>query len=361
MIVDLFKTALDGSGRRELVGISVDEVKWTLNGAGGAKLSCSPLELDAAHVLLDECELQVWMNETYSQCVIPRTVSGDSSKVSYDCEGLVSEFHDGVITTPPVGGLIPQNAPVLHWTAQEQFSVVVQLIDWWQSQPNCDRRIDYASFTASGVFRSRTFYQDAMENLWDALQEFPKLYLGFDFDVVLFGDGRREFTPYYPRKGSRKALYLLEFDERGRKYVEGVEGWRRSALNVATDVYNTGGSITQDNPDPTPDEQFKIVGHYEDAAASAQFRRKTKVISSGQIIDVGWLNDRAREEEVLRGQLLTTGELAVSESLFGLVTTGDVVPVNVDFGVLQMKGDFRIMEITWRKDKANLLLSLQPA
>jgi hypothetical protein len=359
--VDVFLTSLAGTNRRELTGLAVDEVKWTLNGSGGAKITCLPLEASAAYIVLDECELQIWMNGVYSHCVIPRTVGGNTQQVSYECEGLLSELHDGVVTTPPLGGLFPQNLPVLHWTGQEQFNIALELLDWWQSQPNCDRRIDPAFVTASGVFRSRTFYQDAAENLWDAFQEFPKLYLGFDFDIVLFGDGRREFTPYYPNKGSRKAQYLLSFDERGKRYVENIEGWKRSALNVATDVYNTGGNVTQDNPDPTPDETFKIVGHYEDAAASAQYRRKTKVISSGQIIDLGWLNDRAREEEVIRGKPLTTGEIAVSESLFGLITTGDALPVNVDYGVMQIKGEFGIMEITSRKDKANLLLSLQPA
>lgn len=361
MIVDVFKTTLAGTGRRELSNVTVDEVKWTLNGAGGAKISCSPLEPAASYILLDECELQIWMNGAYSHCVIPRTVGGNTQRITYDCEGLLSELHDGVVTTPPLGGLFPQNLPILSWTAQEQFNIALQLLDWWQSQPNSDRRIDPAFVTASGVLRSRIFFQDSAENLWDAFQEFPKLYLGFDFDIVLFGDGRREFTPYYPSKGSRKADYVLEFDQRGRKYVEDVENWKGSAINLATDVYNTGGTVTQDNPDPTPDEQFKVVGHYEDAAGSAQYRRKTKVISSGQIIDLGWLNDRAREEEFIRGQPLTTGDLAVSESLFGLITTGDVLPVNVDYGVMKMKGDFRIMEITWRKDKANLLLSLQPA
>lgn len=361
MDVDVFKTDLDGTDRRELANVSVDQVKWTLNGAGGADVSCDPLEPSASHIQLDESELQIWMNGTYSHCVLPRTIGGSTQRVTYNCEGLMSEFHDAVVTTPPIGGLFPENLPVLHWTGQEQFNIAVQLIDWWQAQPNCDRRIEYGFFTASGIFRSRTFYQDAAENIWDALQEFPKLHQGFDFDIVLLGDGRREFTPYYPNKGTRKAQYVLSFDQRGRKYVEGIEGWKRSAVNLATDVYNTGGSVTQDNPDPTPDERFKIVGHYEDAAGSAQYRRRTKVISSGQIIDLGWLNDRAQEEELLRGQPITTGDLAVSEELFGLITTGDVLPVNVDYGVIQMKGDFRIMEITWRKDKANLLLSLQPA
>lgn len=361
--IDVFQTTLAGTNRRELSNISVDEVKWSLNKEGGATVSCSPLEPSASYIQLDESELQIWMNGVYSHCVIPRTVSGGTEKVTYRCDGLLSEFYDAVVTTPPVGGLIPEKTPILNWTGQEQFNLAIQLIDWWQAQANCDRRIEYGSISPSGVFRSRTFYWDSMENIYDALQEFPKLHLGFDFDIVLYGDGRREFTPYYPSKGTRKAQYVLSFDERGRKWVEGIEGWKKSALELATEVYNTGGTITQDNPDPTPDETFKIVGRYEDTTASGspKYGRRTKVISSSQIIDPGWLNDRAREEELLKGDPITTGDLAVSESLFGLITTGDVLPVNVDYGVIQMKGDFRIMEITWRKDKANLLLSLQPA
>ena len=361
--VDLFKTDLAGLNRKELVGPSVDEVTWTLNGPGSAKISVDPLHKDALQLILNEIELQIWLNGTYSHCVIPRGTGGDLNKLTFECEGLLSEFEYAYFATPPVGGIVPAETPLLHWTAQDQLDIVVQMLDWWQGRVHSDLRVESGAYAPSGIYRSRTIYEDAYENLWDVIVEFSKLNEGFDFDLKLYGDGRREFWPYYPTKGTYKPQYSLQLDERGRKYVQGVEGWKESGVDHATEVVNSGGNITQDNPEPQQDQQLKVVGYYHDqtAAGSPKYRRKTKIISSGQIIDLGWLNDRAQQEELLRGQPITTGNLVVDEALLGLVDTGDTLPVNVDYGRLQMKGDFRIMELTWRRDPGNLLLSMQPA
>lgn len=360
---DLFKTDLAGNNRKELVGASIDEVTWTLNGPGKAKISVDPLHADALLLVLNEIELQIWLNGVYSHCVIPRGVGGDTQRLTFECEGLLSELEYAYLATPPIGGVVPQNTPLLHWTGQDQHDILVMMIDWWQTQtPSSDLRIESGAYAASGIWRSRTIYEDAYESLWDVITEFSKLHEGPDFDLVLYGDGRREFWPYTPGKGTLKPQYSLQLDQRGRKYVQGVESWKESAVDQATEVYNTGGNVTQDNPDPEEDEQLKVVGYYHDqtAAGSPKYRRKTKIISSGQIIDLGWLNDRAEQEELIRGQAITTGNLVVDESLLGLVVTGDTLPVNVDYGRLKMKGNFRIMELTWRKDPGNILLSMQP-
>lgn len=361
---DLFKTDLAGANRKELLGPSIDEVTWVLSGPGKVKISVDPLHPDALLLLLDEVELQVWLNGTYSHCVIPRGVGGDLDKLTFECEGLLSELDYAYLATPPVGGVVPAKTPLLSWVGQDQHDIVVQMLDWWQSQgASSDLRIETGAYLPSGVLRSRTIYRDAYESFWDVIAEFSKLYDGFDFDLVLYGDGRREFWPYYPHKGSYKPWYGLQLDERGRKYVQKIEGWKQNAIDAATEVFNTGGNVTQDNPDPEEDTQLKVVGYYHDqtASGSPKYRRKTKIISSGQIIDLGWLNARARQEELVRGQPITTSNLVVDEFLLGKIETGDTLPVNVDYGRLQMKGDFRIMELTWRKDPGDILLSLQPA
>ncbi len=360
--VDVFWTDLSGNNRKELVGATVEEVTWALNRPGHAKISFDPLSPDAAMIELSLCELQIWINESLAlgHCVVPRGVSGNTEKIVFEAEGLLSYFEYAYFSTYDGTGIIPPDTPLLHWSAQDQFYIAVQMVEWAQSQPNGDRRIDTGSFGASGVFRSRTVFRDSFENVYDALQEFPKLYQGFDFDVRLYDDGRREFWPYYPTKGSYKPEYRLELDQRGRRFVETISSWKESTLNQATQIYNTGGTITDTVAEP--DVQYKVVGHYEDLTVdgSPKYGRLTKVISSGQIIDLGWLNARAHEEELLRGEPVTMLNLTVSSQLLGLISTGDVLPINIDFGRIQVKGNYRIMQITWNNAAQALALSLQP-
>ncbi len=349
--IDVFRTLLDGSGRKELPTVTVDEVEWGLNVPGGAKISVDPLSPDALLMPINECELQIWFDDNIRHYVVPRGMGGSPERVGFECEGVLSWLHYAFLTAP------------INEFNEEQFNLAANLIERAQAGANSDRNIDVGLYVGSGIFRARPTVADDYPNIYDLLQEFPKLYEGFDFDIRLFNDGRKEFMPYYPNKGSRKPQYALEFDQRGRKWVEGIEGFKKDGMNQATDVYNTGGTVTVDEPDPTPDTQLKIVGHYEDMTAdgSPRYGRMTKVISDGQIIDVGWLNDRAHEEEILRGQPVTSGTIVVSEELLGLIDTGDVLPCRIDYGVIQMMGDFRIMNMKWRNASRNIALGMQPA
>jgi len=347
--IDVFRTLRDTTGKRELPGVTVESVEWELNKEGGATLSVDPLHPDAELILLNEIEIQIWFDDHIRHYVVPRGVGGNTGRVTYGCEGVLSWLQYAFLT---------ENINTFN---VEQFNLAVNLVEWAQTQTNGNRYIDIGAFAGSGVFRSRPTLGDDFPNIYDLLQEFPAIEEGFDFDVKLLDDGRREFWCYYPAKGTFKPQYSLEFDQRGRKFVKGIESWKIDGFSMATDVYNTGGTITDTSTDP--DTQFKVVGHYEDVTAdgSPKYGRMTKVMSNGQIIDLGWLNDRSQAEEAQRGQPITTADLAVSEDLLGLVDTGDTVPVNVDYGVMRMKGIFRIMSIKWRNSSRDLLLGLQPA
>lgn len=347
--VDIFRTFWDGSGKRELVDAVLDEVTWPLNGYGSAKISFNPLSPDAALVLLNEIELQVWMNDHLVHYVVPRTLSGDTTRVTFDCEGILSWWQYAYITE------------VINNFSVDQIDLAVEIIEWVQEQVNGDRNVNFGLYSPSGVYRSRPTSADDWPNAWDLLTEFPKLDNGFDFGLQYSDDGRREFWPYYPHKGIRKPKYALELDQRGRRFIKDLTNFKVDGLNMATEIYTTGGTVTDTAPDP--DVQVKIVGHYEDLTTlgSPKYGRMTQIISEGQIIDVGWLNDRAKAEEKLKGQPVVTADPVVSEELFGKISEGDVLPMRVDYGVVRMMGDYRIMSITWRNSSKDLLLSMQPA
>lgn len=347
--IDVFRTLFDGTGKKELPEVTVEEVWWELNKEGGATLSVDPLSSQAALILLNEIDLQIWFDDHLRHYVVPRGIGGSPDRINFDCEGILSWFHYAFLTE------------TINEFSVEQFNLAVALVDWAQSQTNGDRRIDIGAFSGSGIFRGRPTLADDFPNIYDLLQEFPGLYQGFDFDIKLLDDGRREFWCYYPNKGSYKPQYSLEFDERGRKFVTGIENWKVDGFGMVTEVYNTGGTVTDTSTDP--DTQYKVVGHYEDTTStgSPKYGRMTKVISDGQIIDLGWLNDHARREQNQRGQPITIADLAVTEDLLGLIDTGDTLPVNIDYGVLKMKGTYRIMSIKWRNSSRDLLLGLQPS
>lgn len=352
--IDAFIRALDGTGRRELTQVQVEEVDWVLNQEGGAKISVDPLDADALRILLNESEIELWFDDNIRHFVVPRGCGGNTDRLTFECEGLLSWFHYAYFTDD-----------VINNFATDQFNLAFNLVEWVQAQLNGDRRIASAAVPGSGIFRARPTMGGGASgdypNVYDLLQELPRLYQGYDFDIVLFNDGRREFTPYYPSKGTRKPQYALEFDERGRKFVEGLEGYKEDGFQQGTDVYNTGGTITDTTTEP--DTQLKIVGHYEDTTASGspKYGRMTKVMSDGQIIDLGWLTDRAQEEEILRGQPVTTANIVVSENLLGLIETGDILPCRINYGRIKMNGDYKIINIKWRNGSRNLLLGVQPA
>lgn len=336
---------LNGVGRiRELVDLTLESLVFKLNQPDEFTLSGNPLSADARAIMINRTEVQVWIQDGIYSMGVPRKLTGDGSKATWTFEDVLSYLMDRYITQAD-----------LAYTDTDQFSVAWGLIQAAQTGTNMDRRISSAFFSDSGVPRTITYKKDELPNVWDALQAFTSLENGFDFDMVYYGDGRREWTPYFPYKGTRKPQFALEYDEEGSRYIKSLT-YNEDGATQATDVIDSGASVTSGDPAVTT----KLIGRYENVATSSAYGRIQKVVSDSNIDQQAWLDARAQQWQSTMNAPPRYPDLLVDGSLFGLITTGDIVPVRVDYGVYQINGDHRITEITWQRSSDDLKLVVQP-
>ncbi len=329
-----------GDWKVELTDAIIQSFGWKLNDFGVASIAIDPLSPQARQILINEVEIQIWADDILRWWGIPRKVTGNLASVTFTCEEIISYFLDSLLTD--------RN---LDYAGLDQKNIAANLATEAQFKADQNRSIVNAAFTGSGITRDRRYAFNDFPNIYELLQNLPDLQNGLDFSVEIFGDGRREFTTYYPAKGTRKPQYALELDQYGRKHIVDLN-WNRDGMSQANDIFATGKTDASTN--------LKIVGHFEDTTSIAKYGRMQDVISEGEVDSVNWLNARAQGEAVARKDPLVVPEVIVSDSLMGLITTGDILPCRVDYGIIQLNGDYRINEINWR-ESGDMALGLQPA
>jgi hypothetical protein len=323
--VKVFWMSLDGTVRRELTGVSVSEPSWKLNDIGTATLNVHPLRPAATWLYnyLNKCEVQVWIGNQLRWWGVPRSCSIGKKQLSFQCEDLLSHFvYRNVRAT-------------LTYTSIDQFNIGWNLMSYAQTGTNRDRRVVAGAYSPSGRVRSREYLRDEHPNILQALQEFPGLEGGFDFEIKIFGDGRREWWPYFPIKGNVYDELRLEW---GRNIVD--IGGRKDGSEQGTEVWALGGT--------NGDIRFEAI--YEDTGLSADYGVLEKIVSEGTQNDVDWLLDRATDEVAAYGEPVEIPELTVIDlenvPLDGVLEPGDIVPVVIDYGALQFNSNYRIIQIT---------------
>lgn len=324
MTIKLIATnALTGAKTGELRGASLDEATEELNRPQTGSVSINPLSPRASLIELNKTEIQVWIDDVYRYCLIPRDVSGDMKKITFQCEGILSYLGPGQRH---------QHATLLY-TSIDQFNIAWNLVSYAQTGTNKDRRIVSSAFLPSGRIRSREFKREGRKDILSLLTELTTIDEGIDFDIILFGDGRREFTPYYPAKGAFRPNLRLET----KRNIVGLS-YQKLGRGQATRVWATGGS--------NGDIQFEQ--NYENVALSAEYGVIEKLVNDGSQQDLNWLLDRATDEVATEGIPVAIPELIVKDQpvkLDGVLTTGDIVPVVVEHGYIKFNGNFRVVKI----------------
>lgn len=321
----------------------VEKVSWVLNGTHTADISIHPLAPDATLILLDEMELTVVFNKDFNKPFqgIPKTVRGDFDKITFNIESPISYMKDAFI--------IDADIP---FTNAEQMNIATQLVTYGQADTYQDRNITFGAYAGSGVLRTRTYLAEEYKNVYEALLEFPDLEDGFDWDVMIQPDGARQFTPFYPRKGSHKKQYKVWKDRAGASpHFKGLKGWSEDGQNQYTDQIITGpvDEITQ----------LKLRGRWEAAAPEmTRFGRKMNVTSDNGSVDQTWLDDRASALGIFQVEPKVLPDILVDDSLFGLIDVGDSIPVRIDYGRIQVNGDYRIAQLDLPFD-GTLVLKLE--
>lgn len=324
--------ASDDTGNRgkQIRKAVVEKVTWNLNNVHTAEIAIHPLAPDALLVLLDEMELCILFNHSFNEPFqgVPKTTKGDFSKIVFTIESPITYMKDAfIIDTDRVN------------TGTEQMNIATGLVTYGQALSDQDRNITIGTYTGSGILRTRTYYAEEYKNIFEMLQEFPTLEDGFDWDVIIQPDGARKFTPYYPRKGSHKKQYKVWKGPSGASpFFKGLKNWSEDGQNQYTDQLVTGpvDSVTS----------LKLRGRWQAAAPEmTRFGRKQNVTADSGAVNQAWLDDEAAALGAFQVEPKILPDIVVSDSLFNLVVVGDSIPVRIDYGRIQVHGDYRIVQI----------------
>lgn len=323
---------------------SLNSMNWVLNGAGAASFTISPRAAGATAIQGVRREIQIWFDSALVWWGVPWAINGNSQQITVTCEGLLSLFTKRFI-----------DRMTLTYASIDQFSVGWDLLNYAQSEAvEADRNFNIvsAAFGASGVPRSREYPREEHKMILDCLKEFDgrDLLNGFDWDIIVDGSGQRAWTPYYPRKGSLKPNYGIEFKDGGQRNLSDF-GYAQDYRNLATLAYVTGGTVT------TGGSSFRKEGKYEDTNAltgSPYWDQMQSVVSDGTQLDQAWLDARAQQEVTTRHAPDTSFTIKSARTtdldMFQNVFVGDTIPAYFDCGIIQYQGNRRIYEMTWNPD-----------
>lgn len=320
-----------GNWIQEVEDAAVNSIKWELNRPGEATIVYHPLATGASDIHLVKRELQIWMDDELVWWGVPWRRNGGVRGLAVQCEGLMSLFTKRFV-----------DRSTLFYTSLDQLAIAWDLLRYAQDNtiaPNRDFHISSAEFLPSGHARSRNYERNEHANILDLLEAFTKLDDGFDYDLVVYGDGRREWTPYYPKKGVVRDEFRMEYHEDGERGIADF-AFAEDAVGIATEAYATGGS----------EGEVKFEQRYEDVLASAEYGVMQKVVSEGSQKDVGWLLERATKEvKTFKNPVITPQITAanVPMRLFGQISVGDWLPMGINYGSIIVGGYYRIKTITW--------------
>ena len=345
MKVEVFTSDDQGNRSKQVRKAGVTEVTWNLNGIHEAAFGLHPLDEDAGLVQLNVGEIAVVFYDDDGSIItvwqgVARTFDGSLDALGFHCEHIASYLMQAYVTTVD-----------LVYNDVDQHTIGWNLVQYAQSLADQDRNIVAAAFAPSGVSRTRRYLKEEYPNIFEQLHKFPGLESGYEWDVVVLPDGRREWTPYFPNKGSLKSQYALELDRKGRKFITGLQV-RGDGYNHATDIYVTGATDQA--------TQQKLVGRWTaDAQRLTDYGRIQKVLSEGNDESQTWLDNRAAGEGEVAQDPITLPTIHVSHELFGKVWHGDTLPMRVDYGYYQLNGNYRITQLKWLPQ--SLALQVQEA
>lgn len=337
----------------------LEEVKWTLNDIG--QLSFTMLQDDAQIIVPKLVEHEVrctiegvanpWQGPIWQDEEGPKRVRFDANRVeSYltrryiDYSSLLyDDIAEGYDQLQIGWGL-------MQYAQGESFAQTGNTVF-----PNKSFNVTSASFAMSGRKRLRRYMRDDHANILDMMQEFGGLRNfttgeidGFDWEIITYADGRREWTPYFPMKGSLKSQYALEWGRNISEFTVNAD-----AKGLTTKTYCTGQSTGD----------VRLEANYEDVASSVLYTQMVEIIDSSDQSDPDALEDRARTYTEEYKRPLITPELkavSVPVELLGKIETGDRVPVKVSHGRTQIDDIYRVGEITWKPRPNTLELMLLP-
>lgn len=295
-------------------------------------IAANPDELGELAVV--DREIQVWLDDEPSPRFvgIPFTASKalGGRRVTIPVEGLEAYFTRWRIDED------------LVYTGVDQHNIGAQVLAWAQARPVAGAavaNIDAAAFALSGVVRDWTWRGDELPTVHEALDRWRRIDNGYDWTIEPVGQDRREWTPYYPRRGTARTWRL--------HHEPGRPG------NVASVGYDVDGSqvtrrhhATSTGSGEGPD---KLIGTYidPDLATSGAALLESASSESTSITDTATLVEHARAQVEARSGAVRVWQALVTDPAIALtVALGDTFEVDLSDGWQSYAGTARVHSIT---------------
>lgn len=203
------------------------------------------------------------------------------------------------------------------------------------------------SIPVTSVKRSREYVYYNHGNIREALDEFPTLDKGMEWDIE-FTPTTRTFVAYYPRKGARRGNSVLELGRNLVDYTVDIDG-EQTANSVSVVAAGEGSDR-------------------EEAAAKDATTMGTLVLEKVYNATPGSA-PQSLQAQADRGlkrykSPVTIPQIVTHEGagdLIGAVNVGDVVPVKIVHGFVNLNTDYRVIAMDLDPQKEQITYTINPA
>lgn len=241
----------------------------------------------------------------------------------------------------------------LDYAAVEQHQIGWNLIAHTQAETGGDLNISAASWTPSGVTRDRSYRTHRIETVYEALDAFRSILNGFDWSIEPTAADAREWTPYYPSRGTSHPEWSCEAGPGTRGNIIDY-GYSVSMADVVTRGYVSGqGSGSA-----------RLIGSYADPGLGTT-RDLVEGHRSGStsMTEQTTADDYAQAMvEARRDPVVIVDEIDVSgpSDLVENVRPGDTIPVKISDGWIQVDATYRVVAASWPPTWNRVTLTVEP-
>ncbi|HVL51617.1 MAG TPA: hypothetical protein VM754_08990 [Actinomycetota bacterium] len=320
----------------ELENARLKSFDQILNAPGGCEFEIDVLDLKAG-LLVEPLtyEIQVWRHEQLLDWFAPFRPIPDAGQLSVGCMGLLGYFDFRFVDAD------------LTYNGLDQFTIGWNLLHYAQTfHPGAGLNISPSGFIGSGVLRDRSYSRDEGGNILHKLELFTGLIQGFDYSIEVFPDGRREWTPYYPMKGTVRSNLTLEWGRNIRSFSLPRDGTRK-----ANYVISKGAG---EGPD-------KLQQTWFDQPSIDSSVLMMDVTSDESVTELPTLLEKAKAQVAARHKTVVLPTITVGDDpvpTIGVIKTGDMVPVKIDRGAAQLSGLHRVVSISYDPERDEQTLTL---
>lgn len=202
----------------------------------------------------------------------------------------------------------------------------------------------------TGVSRTRSYWFYNHDHVNDVLAEYSEVWKGMDWSIDCTAN-TRTFVTHFPMKGARRPAHALILGKNIADFSIPTDGEQvANSVVVMADFGSTGANREE--------------AYASDATGFASGLVLEEAFNAISESPITTLQDQA-ERRMRQGRVpvvipaITTMEGKGAE-LLGAISTGDVVPVDIQAGSVDLYGDYRIVGIALDPATETMKLTLNP-